>query len=258
MWAKVNTQKPLFVVLVPIIVLAWVSLFIWGLSPYARFLTHESLAGAHLEHDLGVLVIQVAGWTLMLVAMMLPTTLPLIGLFYGMTAQRPERIQLVALLLAGYLSIWAVFGVLVHIGNLALLEVAGRISWLHNHQLIAAATLLVAGIYQFTPLKYKCLDKCRSPMSFIMEHWRGRRNQAQSFFLGVHHGLFCIGCCWALMLLMFGVGAGSFAWMLVLGGVMALEKNMPWGRRLSAPIGVFLLGLGLPLALTSVLNPLGF
>jgi predicted metal-binding membrane protein len=252
MWARVNTQKPLFVVLVPIIALAWISLFIWGLSPYARFLSHESLEGVHLEHDPGVVAILVAGWTLMLIAMMLPTSLPLVNLFHSITAQRPHRVRLVALLLTGYLSIWAAFGMLVHLGDLALHNIAEQVVWLHNHQLIAAGTLLLAGLYQFSPLKYKCLDKCRSPLSFIMTHWRGRRDQAQSFLLGIHHGLFCIGCCWALMLLMFGVGVGSFTWMLALGGVMAIEKNAPWGRRLSAPLGVFLLGLGLAVALTSM------
>lgn len=251
MWATVNTQKPLFAVLVPIIVLSWISLFIWGLSPYARFLSHESLEGVHLETSPGVIAILVAGWTLMLVAMMLPTTLPLISLFYSLTAQRSDRARLVVLLVMGYLTIWAAFGVLVHVGDMALHELAEQVAWLGNHQMIAAATLILAGLYQFSPLKYKCLDKCRSPLSFIMSHRRGRQDQAQSFLLGVHHGLFCIGCCWALMLLMFGVGVGSFSWMLVLGVVMAIEKNMPWGRRLSAPLGVLLLGLGLPLALSS-------
>jgi predicted metal-binding membrane protein len=256
MWARVNTQKPLFVVLVPIIALAWVSLLIWGLSPYARFLSHESLEGVNLEHSSGVVAIMVAGWTLMLVAMMLPTSLPLVSLFYSIAAHRPNRVRLVVLLLSGYLSIWAAFGVLVHLGDLALHTMADEVVWLHNHQLIAAATLILAGLYQFSPLKYKCLDKCRSPLSFIMAHWRGRQDQMQSFLLGIHHGLFCIGCCWALMLLMFGVGVGSFAWMLVLGGVMAIEKNAPWGRRLSAPLGVFLLGLGLPLAVNGMVWPL--
>jgi predicted metal-binding membrane protein len=231
-------------------------MLLWGLSPYARFITHESAQGAHLDHSPGVFAIQVAGWTLMLVAMMLPTTLPLVSLFYSITAQRPNRVRLVALLLAGYLSMWAVFGVLVHLGNIALLNIVYHAEWLHSHHLIAAGTLILAGLYQLSPLKYKCLDKCRSPLSFIMGHWRGQRDQAESFRLGAHHGLFCIGCCWALMLLMFGVGAGSFGWMLALGAVMALEKNMPWGRRLSAPLGVFLLGLGLPIALTGMVWPL--
>ena len=248
MWARVNTQRPLFVVMIPLIALAWVSLFIWGVSPYARYLSHESLQGAHIEHDPGVIAIMVAGWTLMLVAMMLPTTLPLVSLFYSITAQRPHRARLVGLLLAGYVAIWAAFGMLVHMANLGLLNMAHQLDWLHNHQFIAAGTLLVAGLYQFSPLKYKCLDKCRSPLSFIMTHRRGRQESLESFRLGIDHGLFCIGCCWALMLLMFGVGVGSFTWMLVLGGVMAIEKNASWGRRMSAPLGVFLIGLALACA----------
>src|SRR5262245_43822757 len=256
MWARVNTQRPLFVVLVPTIVLAWVSLLIWGMSPYAQFITHESTGGMLMEHSAGVLAIQVAGWTLMLVAMMLPTSLPLISMFDRIAAQRPDRVRLVALLLAGYLSIWAAFGLLVHLGNMALLNIAHQVTWLHNHAMIAAASLILVGLYQFSPLKYKCLDKCRSPMSFIMEHWRGRKDRMQSFLLGIHHGLFCIGCCWALMLLLLSVGVGSFAWMLVLGIVMGVEKSMTWGRRLSAPLGVFLIGLGVPIALTGMMWPL--
>ena len=98
----------------------------------------------------------------------------------------------------------------------------------------------MAGVYQFTPLKYHCLDKCRAPLGFIMGHWRGRRPRREALRLGLHHGLFCLGCCWSLMLLMFTVGVGSLGWMLALGAVMAAEKNLPWGRRLSAPLGMAL------------------
>jgi predicted metal-binding membrane protein len=110
-------------------------------------------------------------------------------------------------------------------------------------------TLLVAGAYQFSPLKYHCLEKCRSPLSFALEHWRGRRERLHALWLGVHHGLFCIGCCWSLMLLMFAVGVGNLGWMLALSAVMAAEKNLPWGRRLSAPLGVALLFWGAVLIL---------
>jgi predicted metal-binding membrane protein len=234
--------------MLPIIVLAWISLFIWGISPYAGYLSHDSLESAHLEQNAGVMALMVAGWTLMLVAMMLPTSLPLVSMFYSIAAQRANRGRLVALLVAGYVVIWSAFGIVVHVVDLGLHNLAHQVAWLHNHQLIAAGTLVIAGLYQFSPLKYKCLDKCRSPLSFIMSHWRGRKDQAQSFLLGVHHGLFCVGCCWALMLLMFGVGLSSFTWMLILGGIMAIEKNVSWGRRLSVPLGVFLIGLALPIA----------
>ncbi len=247
MWVRVNTQKPLLVTLVGLTALAWLALVLWGLSPYARFLSHESLEGLRLQDSAPVLAIMVGGWTLMLVAMMLPTTLPLLTLFYGLAARRPQRTRLLALVVAGYLGVWAAFGLLVHLGDLGVHTLADLVPALGDDGLIMAGTLIVAGAFQFSTLKYRCLDKCRSPLSFITEHWRGDRQGRQSFLLGVHHGVFCLGCCWALMLLMFAVGMSSLGWMLVLGAVMAIEKNMSWGRRLSAPIGVLLLGVGVPL-----------
>jgi predicted metal-binding membrane protein len=87
----------------------------------------------------------------------------------------------------------------------------------------------------------------------VMQNWRGQERW-DALRLGVRHGTFCLGCCWALMLLMFAVGVGSVGWMLVLGAVMATEKNVPWGRRLSAPLGVVLIGCGLALALAGTLG----
>ena len=104
---------------------------------------------------------------------------------------------------------------------------------------------MVAGLYQFSPLKYRCLDECRSPLGFVLNRWRGVAERREAFGLGIAHGLFCVGCCWSLMLVMFAVGLGSLAWMLVLGVITAIEKNVPWGRRLARPLGVVLLLAGL-------------
>jgi predicted metal-binding membrane protein len=198
-----------------------------------------------------LLLVFVAAWTLMTVAMMLPTSLPLILLFQRLIRQRSDRLQLLGLLIGGYIGIWVVFGALAHFADLFVHLAVDRFPWLEaNAWLISAMTLGLAGLYQFTPLKYKCLEQCRSPLTFITRHWRGRHERAQSFGLGVHHGLFCVGCCWALMLLMFAVGAGNIAWMLMLGTVMAVEKNLPWGRRLSAPLGITLLAAGVVVAVT--------
>jgi predicted metal-binding membrane protein len=118
--------------------------------------------------------------------------------------------------------------------------------------IIGCGILMLAGAYQFMPLKYACLEKCRTPLSFITAYWQGRHARGQAFRLGLRHGLFCVGCCWSLMLLMFVVGVGSLGWMLVLGALMALEKNLPWGRRLSAPLGALLLGWGITLGIQAV------
>jgi predicted metal-binding membrane protein len=142
----------------------------------------------------------------------------------------------------------------VHVGDLGIHVAVERFGWLHeNAWVIAASTFALAGVYQFSSLKYRCLDKCRSPVAFVMQNWRGQERW-DALRLGVRHGVFCLGCCWALMLLLFAVGVGSIGWMLVLAAVMATEKNVPWGRRLSAPLGVVLIGCGLALALAGTLG----
>ncbi len=235
--------------LLGLIALAWVALFVWQQSPYGRFLDHEELADIKIGLNggaLGFAAVFVSGWTLMTFAMMLPTTLPLIQMFQQMTRERANRLQLMSLLIGGYLAVWMGFGVAAHLGDWMLHQlVVEQVAWLDDRAwLIGASVLIGAGAYQFTSLKYHCLDKCRSPFSFISEHWRGDRERFRSFTLGAHHGLFCVGCCWSLMLLMFAVGIGNIGWMLALGAVMAIEKNMPWGRRISSPLGVGLIAAG--------------
>jgi len=247
MWVRVTDRRPFFGVLVGLIALAWLALAGWGLSPYGRLLDHAAL-DEQVGGGSSLLLITVGGWTLMTVAMMLPTSLPLITLFAGFVRQRAGAAWLVGLLVAGYLAVWALFGLLVHLVDLSLHLAMAQLTLLAaTAPLLGGATLLVAGAYQFSSLKYHCLEKCRSPLSFIMQHWRGRQERLRSFALGVHHGLFCLGCCWALMLLMFAVGVGNLAWMLLLGMVMAAEKNLPGGRRLSKPLGAVLLAAGLVL-----------
>ncbi|MFN2397624.1 MAG: DUF2182 domain-containing protein [Gemmatimonadaceae bacterium] len=187
----------------------------------------------------------VVGWALMTMAMMLPTSLPVLTVFHTITRRRSDRSLLVALVIVGYLFVWTMFGVAVHFGNVVLQWLAsGSLRLTENSRAVAPALLLLAGLFQFTPLKYRCLDKCRSPLSFVIEHWQGRHDRWQAFRLGVDHGVFCVGCCWALMLLMFVVGVGSVVWMMILALVMGVEKNVAWGRRLSIPLGVALLVSG--------------
>ena len=240
--------------LLALIALAWVTLWVWGQSPYGRFLTHEALHVTNFSHG-SVVSLIVTGWVVMIVAMMLPTSLPLLGMFHRMVRQRTDRAQLVSLVVVGYLLIWTLFGIVAVLGDIVLHIAVERSAWLAAHAwLIGVGIFGVAGLYQFTPLKYYCLDKCRSPLSFLMTHWQGRREHYHALRLGVHHGLFCLGCCWSLMLLMFAVGMGNLGWMLLLGAVMALEKNLPWGRRFSIPLGLLLLCCSLAVALEAILQ----
>ena len=251
MFVRVENRRLFIGLLTALVVLSWLGLWLWGQSPYGRFLDHAQLSLVS-GYDAGLLLFFVAGWTLMVFAMMLPTSLPLIALFQIMTRDRADHKLLVVLLISGYVGVWVWFGVAVHLGDLALHLVTEQSVWLSGNYWVLGATILVlAGAYQFTRLKYHCLDKCRSPLSFIISHWTGKNERMQAFRMGLHHGIFCVGCCWSLMLLMFAVGSGSIGWMLVLGTVMAIEKNLTWGRRLSKPLGVLLVVWGLGLGLNT-------
>jgi len=239
-----------------LIALAWLALWVWGQSPYARFLSHHHLGELRGS---GLMLVFIAGWIVMIFAMMLPTSLPLVSLFHALTNRRMDQGTLLALLVLGYLCVWTLFGVMIYTSDLILHHAVEHNAWLRaNAWALGAVTVSMAGLYQFTPLKYHCLDKCRSPLSFIMGHWRGRREKAQAFRLGAHHGLFCLGCCWSLMLLMFAVGVGNLGWMLALAAVMGAEKNMPWGKKISVPLGVFLLGWGLILFMDTTPWSIGY
>ena len=184
------------------------------------------------------MALYVGGWVLMTAAMMLPTTLPLLDIFRRMIRNRDDRHVVISLVIAGYLLVWGLFGLAAHGLDVGLHAMAQSSLWLmFNGWAVGAAVLALAGLFQFSSLKYRCLERCRTPMSFVLRHWNGGRAGRQAFLLGAHHGLYCVGCCWALMLLMFVVGTGSVGWMLLLGAVMAAEKNLPFGRQLRLPLG---------------------
>jgi predicted metal-binding membrane protein len=239
-------RRLFFCLMASLIALAWTVLWIWDRSPYAGYLHHAQLGELGFGGPAFLrMALYLVGWTLMTVAMMLPSTWTLLEIFRRLVAHKPNGAYLIAAVIGGYLGIWLVFGLIAHSADWILHQLVERSSWLQaNGWAIGAGTLFVAGTFQFSSLKYRCLDKCRAPLSFVMEHWSGRHERRNALMLGVHHGVFCVGCCWALMLLMFGVGVGNLAWMLALGAVMAAEKNLPWGRKLSAPVGVALLATG--------------
>jgi predicted metal-binding membrane protein len=216
---------------------AWLALLVWQASPYGRFLHHEG-GGLSLPLEAALFA---AGWTLMIVAMMLPTSIPLVATFAALVRSRPERPALVGLVVGGYVVAWSAFGLGAWLLDRVVHGAVDATPWLAAHpELIVGATLLVAGLWQFSPLKYRCLDECRSPLGFVVNRWRGDRPRLEALTLGIAHGAFCVGCCWSLMLLMFGLGLGSLLWMLGLGAVMAIEKNAPWGRRIGRPLGLAL------------------
>jgi predicted metal-binding membrane protein len=223
-----------------LVLLAWAALAAWGASPFAGLLDHRGIGEGALP--LSRVAVFVAGWTLMVVAMMLPGSLPLINLFSMTAARRPGGAGLLTRLILGYLGVWAIFGAAAFCGDAYVHVAAARLPQVTEaSQWIGVAILLLAGVYQATPLKDMCLTKCRSPYLFLAEHWRGKNPEADALRLGARHGLFCVGCCWTLMLLMFAVGGVNLGWMLALGAVMAAERSFWWGRHLTVPLGLALM-----------------
>ena len=224
--------------LVAIAAAAWLALWLWGSSPYGRYLHHEGGIGPlPLEAALFS-----AGWVLMIVAMMLPSSVPLVMTFGALVRRRRRPDLLVCLLLVGYLVVWGGFGLAAWILDRGIHAAVDAAPWLAAHpQVILGSTLLGAGLWQFSPLRDRCLDECRSPLGFVINRWRGVSERREAFAMGIAHGAFCVGCCWSLMLVMFGVGLANVAAMMALGALTAVEKNLPSGRRLTHPLGVVLI-----------------
>ncbi len=239
--------------LTSLVAAAWAALWLWSASPYGRYLEHggwgdaavlAALCQAVPRGDIVVpLALHAAAWLLMIAAMMLPTTFPLLAMFRRVTASRPDAGRLVALVVLGFFAAWLVFGIAAHLVDAAVRWAAARSGWFLAHGwIVGAAVLAGAGLFQWSALKYRCLEACRTPFGFVASRWHGRSPSREAVRIGVDHGIFCVGCCWALMLLMFVVGTGSVGWMLALAAVMAAEKNLPGGRRLRTPLGLGLLG----------------
>ena len=232
---------------------AWSVLWLWSTSPYAGYLDH----GSWLEIGMAASIcralpagdvllpalLHAVAWVVMIAAMMLPTIVPLLMLFRRIVAGRADTNRLLWLIASGYALAWIGFGFLAHALDAALLAGARQFDAFVAHGWILGAIVVGgAGLFQFSALKYRCLEKCRTPYGFITERWRGRSASRDALRIGFDHGLFCVGCCWALMLLMFVVGMGNVGWMLAIGVVMAIEKNVAWGKHLSAPLGIGLIG----------------
>jgi predicted metal-binding membrane protein len=220
--------------------LAWLTLWWWEASPYGRYLHHDAgAAGLPLPIEGAIFTL---GWLVMIVAMMLPSSVPLVLTFRSLVGRRRHPGLLVGILLIGYLASWTGFGAAAWLADRGIHALVATVPWLAAYpQLVMGVTLVAAGLWQFSPLRESCLDACRSPLGFVVDRWTGSAERRDALRIGVAHGLFCIGCCWSLMLVMFGVGLGSFSVMLVLGALTAIEKVVAGGRRLTRPIGVVLI-----------------
>jgi len=199
----------------------------------------------------------VAMWTVMMAAMMLPAMVPMVLTFAAAQARRTGTMAIPTwIFIAGYLLVWLIAGILVYIvvqtGGTVVSHLASaeREHWV---PLGLGAVLIGAGLYQFTPLKRTCLAHCRSPLAFVALHWRDGRIGALR--MGTRHGVYCLGCCWALFAVLVAAGVMSVAWMLLLTLAVAVEKLLPLGRRASIVIGAALIGLGFAVASSTLPMP---
>jgi len=194
----------------------------------------------------------VIAWAVMMAAMMFPSVAPMLLLFHAMATRRKTAGTAFVptwIFALGYLGVWAVIGVaiwaLIQVASdlASRMSVAGRETWA---PFALGTVLILAGIYQFTPLKRVCLRQCQSPVGFVMTHWRDR--PAGALRMGIVHGAYCLGCCWALFAVLVATGVMSLAWMLLLTLVVAAEKTLPLGPRLPQVIGTGFLLAGVLVA----------
>ena len=195
-------------------------------------------------------VITFAMWALMMVAMMLPAATPAVLIHAAAQRQRQGRgvLTRTGLFVLGYVAAWTLFSVVATglqwlLYDLALLTGAMAI----ESRLIAGVVLVGVGLYQWSPLKYACLSHCQSPIGFFFGHWRD--DPAGIFGMGLRHGLYCVGCCWLLMLILFLVGVMNMVWVAGIALYVLAEKALPVGKRLSQASGLIAIAIGVGLLL---------
>jgi predicted metal-binding membrane protein len=191
--------------------------------------------------------LNLAIWWAMMPGMMLPSAAPMILIFAAINRRKRERGQpfvRAMVFTSGYLIAWGLFGVFATVTDWGLEQAAlispitGRLS-----PILGAIVVTAAGIYQLTPLKSVCLTHCRSPFDFVLNHWR--EGMAGALRMGVEHGLYCLGCCWFLMALLFAAGIMNVLWMAVITVFVFIEKLSPAGQWIARASGIAMLGFGI-------------
>ncbi len=202
--------------------------------------------------ELGDLGFYLTVWVVMMAAMMFPSVAPTVLIYDRLREANRARGKgaapdATALFVAGYLCVWTAAGLGVYgLFDLVRSFDLAFLGWDEWGRYVTGTVLVAAAVYQMTPLKQACLIKCRSPMMFLAEHWRHGRTGAVE--LGVRHGAWCLGCCWALMAGLFAVGVMSLGWMTLIAAFIAGEKLLPWPVAARTVVAVLLLALALGLA----------
>jgi predicted metal-binding membrane protein len=231
----------------------WITALLLGAALVAWIITVDRMRGmdAGPGTDLGGLAWFAGIWVTMMAAMMLPSVAPMTLLFARISRDRRGRGQAFVptwVFLAGYLGAWTVYGLAAY-GLFRLVIALGPdwLAWDRAGPYVAGGAIVAAGLYQLTPLKEVCLRHCRGPMHYVLHGWRD--GNLGAFRMGAEHGLFCVGCCWGLMVALFAVGVMSLFWMAVVAAVIFAEKVLPYGLRLSRVFALVLVALGIWVAM---------
>ena len=186
-------------------------------------------------------------WAVMMVAMMVPSAAPMVLLFATVNRRRREQSRpfvATSVFLSGYLVIWAGFALVATLGNWGLHQASLLSSMMGGSSsgYLGGGLLLLAGLFQWSQMKYVCLTHCRSPLSFLMSDWR--EGAGGAFKMGLQHGKYCLGCCWLLMALLFVLGVMNLVWIAALAAFVLAEKVIPGGRKVSTVTGGLLVAWG--------------
>ena len=202
--------------------------------------------------DPGALGFYVTTWVVMMAAMMFPSIAPMVLMYVGLQRGRRAKslsapVGATACFVAGYVLLWGLVG----LAGYAVLKLGreldgGFFAWDRAGRWTAAGVLAAAAVYEFTPLKQACLKRCRGPLGFLLSEWRDGRVGALR--MGVVHGAWCVGCCWALIAALFALGAMSLFWMIVVAVLIAVEKLLPWRAAATAGVAAVLAALAIGVA----------
>ncbi len=246
-------QLLLLMCLLALIALAWLALQRMASAMSGPGgMADAAMAGMPMPWSAGDALLMFAMWAVMMVGMMLPSALPMLLLYQQILRKRlptARRHLALALFCAAYVFVWVGFALLATALQWALEQLA----LLNSHEMrststvLAAGLLLAAGIYQWLPNKAACLEHCRGPLHFLLGYWQS--GILGGWRMGLAHGAYCLGCCWALMGLLFVVGVMNLLWVALIGAFVLLEKNLAQGLWLSRICGLLLLGWGLWLLL---------
>jgi predicted metal-binding membrane protein len=215
---------------------------LFGLAGISWWATAERMANMDggPGTDLGTLGWFVGIWVVMMAAMMFPSVAPTVALYSRMKRSRDAVAPLI--FTGGYLAVWGAAGVAAYaVFRLGRALLGDQLAWDNGGRWLAGGVLIGAALYELTPLKDKCLSKCRSPLGYLLGSWRDGR--AGALRMGAGHGAWCLGCCWALMAALFALGVMSLAWTAIVAGVIALEKTLPYRRVATWGPSIFLLVL---------------